>query len=258
MRLDLELVKRNIFESRNKAKDAIINGKVYCDGKCIDKPAYEVDDNTLIECKDQLKYVSKGGLKLEKALQAFDIDLKKRVLLDIGSSTGGFTDCALQHGASKVIAVDVGVNQMHKTLRDNPQVLLYEDTDFRYLDSEILDDADIVSIDVSFISVTKLLEKLSTLKNISQIVCLIKPQFECGKEIASRYKGVIKSKIIHYGVVTSVVGAFNKAGFYLNNFSYSPLKGGDGNIEYLALFSKTNFSFTNIKEVIEQAFSELE
>ncbi len=257
MRLDLELVKRNIFESRNKAKDAILNGKVFCDGICIDKPSYEVNDNTLIECKEQLKYVSKGGLKLEKALQAFDINLKGRVLLDIGSSTGGFTDCALQHGVGKVIAVDVGVNQMHKTLRDNPQVLLYEDTDFRYLDSEILDDADIVSIDVSFISVTKLLEKLSTLKNISQIVCLIKPQFECGKEIASRYKGVIKSKIIHYDVVTSVVGAFNKAGFYLDNFTYSPIKGGDGNIEYLALFSKTNCSFTNIKEVIEQAFSEL-
>lgn len=257
MRLDLEIVKRGLLPTRSKAKDAILTGKVYYNGVCITKPSFEVEADSIIECKDSLKYVSKGGLKLEKAINDFGLNLKGQVLLDIGASTGGFTDCALQNGVSRVIAVDVGANQMHPLLRENPKIKLYENTDFRNMDFNLLSDVTIASIDVSFISVSKLNYRLRELNKLKTIVCLIKPQFECGKQVASKYKGVIKDKDVHYTVINSVIESFKQLGFEVANLTYSPITGGDGNIEYLALFQKTQPSVIDIKNIIEDAFRTL-
>ena len=205
-RIDIELVKRGIFETRNKAQNEIKNKIVYCNNICITKPAFDVTKNDIIEIKgEKLKYVSRGGLKLEKAIKEFNIDLNDKILIDIGSSTGGFSDCAIQNGIKKVYAIDVGTNQFDKNLRLNNKINLYENTDFRSVDNSIINDANIASIDVSFISVTKLTNKLKELTNLKEIICLIKPQFECGKETSDKYKGVPLNKEVHESVIKNVI-----------------------------------------------------
>lgn len=254
-RIDIELVKRGIFETRNKAQNEIKNKIVYCNNVCITKPAYDVTDTDIIEIKgEKLKYVSRGGLKLEKAIKEFNIDLKGKILIDIGSSTGGFSDCALQNGIKKVYAIDVGTDQFDKTLRLNNKINLYENTDFRNIDNNIINDANIASIDVSFISVTKLTSKLKELTNLKEIICLIKPQFECGKEISDKYKGVPLNKEVHKSVIENVIKSFKDNNYYINSFTSSPIKGGNGNIEYLAYFKRDKERSINIEKVVNKAF----
>lgn len=254
-RIDIELVKRGIFETRNKAQNEIKNKIVYCNNICITKPAFDVTENDIIEIKgEKLKYVSRGGLKLEKAIKEFNIDLKDKTLIDIGSSTGGFSDCALQNGIKKVYAIDVGTDQFDKNLRLNNKINLYENTDFRSVDNSIINDANIASIDVSFISVTKLTNKLKELTNLKEIICLIKPQFECGKETSDKYKGVPLNKEVHESVIKNVIKSFKENNYYINNITSSPIKGGNGNIEYLAYFTKNNESKIDIQKIINEAF----
>lgn len=254
-RIDIELVKRGIFETKNKAQNEIKNKIVYCNNVCITKPAYDVTDTDIIEIKgEKLKYVSRGGLKLEKAIKEFNIDLKGKILIDIGSSTGGFSDCAIQNGIKKVYAIDVGTNQFDKTLRLNNKINLYENTDFRNIDNNIINDANIASIDVSFISVKKLTSKLKELTNLKEIICLIKPQFECGKEISDKYKGVPLNKEVHKSVIENVIKSFKDNNYYINSLTSSPIKGGNGNIEYLAYFKRDKERSINIEEVVNKAF----
>lgn len=254
-RIDIELVKRGIFETRNKAQNEIKNKIVYCNNVCITKPAFDVTNTDIIEIKgEKLKYVSRGGLKLEKAIKEFNIDLKDKTLIDIGSSTGGFSDCALQNGIKKVYAIDVGTDQFDKTLRLNNKINLYENTDFRNIDNNIINDANIASIDVSFISVTKLTSKLKELTNLKEVICLIKPQFECGKEISDKYRGVPLNKEVHKSVIENVIKSFKDNNYYINNLTSSPIKGGNGNIEYLAYFKRDKERSINIEEVVNKAF----
>lgn len=254
-RIDIELVKRGIFETRNKAQNEIKNKIVYCNNVCITKPAFDVTDTDIIEIKgEKLKYVSRGGLKLEKAIKEFNINLKDKILIDIGSSTGGFSDCALQNGIKKVYAIDVGTDQFDKTLRLNNKINLYENTDFRNIDNNIINDANIASIDVSFISVTKLTNKLKELTNLKEVICLIKPQFECGKEISDKYKGVPLNKEVHKSVIENVIKSFKDNNYYINSLTSSPIKGGNGNIEYLAYFKRDKERNINIEEVVNKSF----
>ena len=258
-RLDKELVARGLCPTRAKAQDLIKNGNVKVNGKVITKTGYEISSNDLIEIIDisTLKYVSRAGLKLEKAIEQFKLDLSNKVIMDIGSSTGGFTDCSLQHGASKVIAVDVGTNLMHESLRNNPQVELYEQTNIKDMPSEKFIDIDYITIDVSFVSLSKIFEKLATEKTSATIIALIKPQFECGKDIADKFKGVISSPAVHQQVIENVISMANGYGFKIQNLDYSPITGSDGNIEYISLFSNQSQanSNINIKNVISSAFN---
>lgn len=254
-RIDIELVKRGIFETRNKAQNEIKNKIVYCNNVCITKPSFDVTDTDIIEIKgEKLKYVSRGGLKLEKAIKEFNINLNDKILIDIGSSTGGFSDCAIQNGIKKVYAIDVGTNQFDKNLRQNNKINLYENTDFRNIDNNIINDANIASIDVSFISVTKLTSKLKELTNLKEIICLIKPQFECGKELSDKYRGVPLNKEVHSTVINKVIESFKENDYYINSLTSSPIKGGNGNIEYLAYFKRDNEKNIDIEKVINEAF----
>ena len=254
-RIDIELVKRGIFETRNKAQNEIKNKIIFCNNICITKPSFDVTDTDIIEIKgEKLKYVSRGGLKLEKAIKEFNIDLKNKILIDIGSSTGGFSDVAIQNDIKKIYAIDVGTNQFDKTLRLNNKINLYENTDFRNIDNNVINDANIASIDVSFISVTKLTSKLKELTNLKEIICLIKPQFECGKEVSDKYKGVPLNKEVHKSVIENVIKSFKDNNYYINSLTSSPIKGGNGNIEYLAYFKRDKERSINIEEVVNKAF----
>ena len=259
-RLDKELVKRNFVETRTKAQELIASGAVVVKGKVQTKTSFDVDENDEIELlnTEVLKYVSRGGFKLEKALDVFHIDVKNKIVLDIGSSTGGFTDCSLQHGAKKVVAVDVGTNIMHKSLRDNPKVELYENTNIKDLPHNKFLGVELIVVDVSFVSLESIVEKVNSENISADMICLIKPQFECGKEMATKYGGVIKSKTIHKKVLNKVVKFFNKNNYYLLGLDYSPIKGGDGNIEYIALFSnKINTNITvEVEKIVNVAFGQ--
>lgn len=259
MRLDNILVLKGLFKSRNKSQEAIKNGIVFCDGKQIKKPSFEVSLDTDIKIDGEvLPYVSRAGLKLEKAVTVFNLNFHNKVMLDIGSSTGGFTDCAIQKGVNKVVAVDVGSNVMEETLRCHEKVELYEQTDIRELDLNIANQCQIATIDVSFISVLKILPTLATFENIEEIMCLIKPQFECGKALADKYKGVILDKSVHKEVISNIIYEFKNYGYACIGLDYSPIKGGSGNIEYLAYFKKNKISkLVNIKSVVDKAFLEI-
>lgn len=256
MRIDICLVNLGYFKTRTKAKEAINSGIIYYGEKCINKSGFFVKDTNLVRIQGEIMpYVSKGGLKLEKALKEFNINLENKVMLDIGSSTGGFSDCALKNSVKSIIAVDVGTDVMDKSIRENSKITLFENTDFRDIDNQVLTDVEFITIDVSFISVIKLLDKIKELNNINEIVCLIKPQFECGKEIARKYKGIIKDKKVHLNVLSNVIKSFYNYGYYLNNLTYSPITGGDGNIEYLAYFKKEKRDFKyNSVNLVDTAF----
>jgi len=253
-RLDQELVERNLFKTRSKAAQAIKAGNIVCDGKKITKCGYEVTNDTKIEIVGEvLQYVSRGGLKLEKAIRTWKIELKDKIMLDIGSSTGGFSDCAIQNGIKKVFAIDVGRDQFDTELAKNPKICLMEQTDFRDITEEKIKDANLITIDVSFISVTKLLNKISQLTNVKEIICLIKPQFECGKEIADQYRGIILNSKVHQELIEKIVNAFCEIYFDCQGITCSPIQGGDGNIEYLAYFQKKKVeSLINEKSKVEE------
>ena len=233
------LVNLGLFESRTRAANAVRDGAVFYDNKQITKPSFDVENPDLISVRGAvMPFVSRGGLKLAHALDTFHIDMAGRRMIDIGSSTGGFSDVALRAGVGHIVAVDTGTDQMHKSLRNHPQIDLHEQTDFRDLDDALLTDIDIATIDVSFISVTKILDKLATLPKLRDVVCLIKPQFECGPEISARFRGVIRDEAVRAQTVETVTAAFAAHGFECRGVTQSPIEGGSGNIEFLAHFVK--------------------
>lgn len=240
-RLDMLLVQQGYASSREKAKAIIMSGIVFVDGQREDKAGASFDGAKVkIEVKGStLKYVSRGGLKLEKAIAAFAIVLQDWICMDIGASTGGFTDCMLQNGAAKVYAVDVGHGQLDWALRNDERVVCMEKTNFRYMQpADIEDVLDFASVDVSFISLTKiLLPARNLLKGGRQMVCLIKPQFEAGKEKVGK-KGVVREPKIHEEVICKVIDFADIAGFQIMGLSFSPIKGPEGNIEYLLFIQK--------------------
>ncbi|HIS56181.1 MAG: TlyA family RNA methyltransferase [Lachnospiraceae bacterium] len=234
-RLDVLLVNMGLAPSREKAKAIIMAGQVYVNGQKEDKAGSTFDIYAPIEVRGStLKYVSRGGLKLEKSIASFGVELEGKVCMDVGASTGGFTDCMLQNGAVKVFAVDVGHGQLDWKLRNDERVICMERTNIRYVTPEdVGEPVDFVSIDVSFISLTKVLEPVKALmKERGQIVCLIKPQFEAGREKVGK-KGVVRERSTHEEVIRQVMGYARSIGFAVLNLEFSPIKGPEGNIEYL-------------------------
>ena len=234
-RLDVLLVNRNLAESREKAKAIIMSGIVYVDGQKEDKAGTMFEDTVSVEVRGHtLAYVSRGGLKLEKAMTHFGVTLNGKICMDVGASTGGFTDCMLQNGAVKVYSVDVGHGQLAWKLRNDERVVCMEKTNIRYVTPEdIPDRIQFASIDVSFISLTKVLGPVKELlTDDGQIVCLIKPQFEAGREKVGK-KGVVREKSTHLEVIEAVIAFAKSIGFGILNLEFSPIKGPEGNIEYL-------------------------
>lgn len=235
-RIDVLLVEQGFFESREKAKAAVMAGLVLSGSERIEKPGMKVPRDVPITVKGAIHpYVSRGGLKLEKALKQFNIDLSERVMLDIGASTGGFTDCALQHGASYVYAIDVGYNQLDWSLRNDSRVNVKERVNFRYMTKEELDgpEPDFSSIDVSFISLKIILPPLlELLHRPADIVALIKPQFEAGREKVGK-SGVVRDSKVHLEVLETVLKEAVSLGFTVEELTFSPITGGEGNIEFL-------------------------
>ena len=239
-RLDVLLVEKGLAPSREKAKAIIMAGIVYVDGNKEDKAGTTFPENAVIEVKGKtLPYVSRGGLKLEKAMQKFPITLSGKVCMDVGSSTGGFTDCMLQNGATKVYAIDVGHGQLAWKLRNDERVVCMEKTNIRYVVPEDIDElAAFSSIDVSFISLTKvLLPVKNLLTEDGQVVCLIKPQFAAGREKVGK-KGVVRDRAVHEEVIRMVMDYASSIDFYPLALDFSPVKGPEGNIEYLLFLSK--------------------
>ena len=239
-RLDVLLVKRNLAESREKAKALIMSGIVYVNGQKEDKAGTTFEETAPIEVRGStLKYVSRGGLKLEKAMDRFGVRLDGKICMDVGASTGGFTDCMLQNGAVKVYSVDVGHGQLAWKLRNDERVVCMEKTNIRYVTPEdIADPIGFASIDVSFISLTKVLGPVKALlEDNGQIVCLIKPQFEAGREKVGK-KGVVREQAVHLEVIDMVIDYALSIGFEALNLEFSPIKGPEGNIEYLLYLQK--------------------
>ncbi|MBM7552344.1 TlyA family RNA methyltransferase [Thalassobacillus pellis] len=237
IRLDTLLVEKGLIETREKAKRTIMAGLVYSENERLDKPGMKVEENIKLTVKGKLfPYVSRGGLKLEKALDVFKIELKDRIMIDIGSSTGGFTDCALQNGVKSSYAIDVGYNQLDWKLRNDPRVRVMERTNFRYVTADDLTEGipSFASIDVSFISLKLILPVLCTLlAESSDVVALIKPQFEAGREQVGK-KGIVRDPLIHKEVISAILTLAQEKGYHVAGLSFSPITGGDGNIEFLA------------------------
>lgn len=239
-RLDVLLVKGGFAESREKAKAIIMSGNVFVNNNREDKAGQTFDEKAIIEVRgNTLKYVSRGGLKLEKAMANFDVSIDGKICMDVGASTGGFTDCMLQNGAVKVYSVDVGHGQLAWKLRQDERVVCMEKTNIRYVTNEDIPDLiDFSSIDVSFISLTKVLGPVrNLLADNGQVVCLIKPQFEAGREKVGK-KGVVRDKKVHIEVIEMVVEFAKSIGFNVLNLDFSPIKGPEGNIEYLLHIEK--------------------
>ena len=262
VRLDVALVEGGFAESREKAKRLIMAGIVYVNNQKSDKAGNTVKPDDVIEVRGQaLKYVSRGGLKLEKAMEVFPIDLSGFICADIGASTGGFTDCMLQNGASKVYAIDVGYGQLDWKLRTDERVVNLERTNFRYVTREqIPEELDFASVDVSFISLSLILPVMRTLlKNGGSAVCLIKPQFEAGKENVGK-KGVVREKSVHIAVINKIIGLLEENKFSLLGLDFSPVKGPEGNIEYLCYIRKEDdfkIGDFSAEEVVEKSYEAL-
>ena len=265
-RLDVLLVERGLYETREKAKAAVMAGLVQVGGERCDKPGTKIAEDASITVKGELHpYVSRGGLKLEKALRVFGIDLNGRVLMDIGASTGGFTDCALQHGARLVYAIDVGYGQLAWSLRQDERVVVMERTNFRHMDPDDFEHErpDAASIDVSFISLKLILPVLYRfLKPGGDVVALIKPQFEAGKERVGKH-GIVREPQVHEDVLAQIGGFARELGFSLHGLDFSPITGGEGNIEFIAHLQKAEGGFDEegwlrrVAEVVEAAHREL-
>lgn len=259
-RLDVLLVDKGFFDTREKAKRSIMAGNVIVNEKKIDKSGtfIKVDDNLIIRVKGDLcPYVSRGGYKLEKAINSFEMDFKDKIVLDVGSSTGGFTDCSLQNKAKFVYAVDVGTNQLDYKLRNDPNVKSLENMHIKDLREEDLDSnkIDIIVMDVSFISIIKVIPHLKKFFNEKTcMMALIKPQFEVGKENINK-GGIVKNTSKHIEAIENIISAANEIGIYIQKLDYSPIKGGNGNVEYLSLFSLNKneeaINFENIKKIVK-------
>ncbi|NLM52553.1 MAG: TlyA family RNA methyltransferase [Firmicutes bacterium] len=231
-RIDVLLAEKGFFPSRSAARAAVMAGLVYVNGQKIEKPGTQVATDAALEVKELPRYVSRGGLKLEKALREFAIDLTGKTAIDVGASTGGFTDCMLQHGAQKVYSIDVGYGQLDWRLRQDERVVLLERTNIRYLSPEaIKDPVEFAAIDVSFISLALVLPVIQKL-GVPEIVTLVKPQFEIGKDRVGK-KGVVKKPEDHYEVLQNITAKAAELGYAVINATYSPIRGPQGNIEYL-------------------------
>ena len=262
-RLDILLVKKGLCPSREKAKASIMAGIVYVDGQKSDKAGNMVDEDADILVKSNIcPYVSRGGLKLEKSMKEWDLHLENKVCMDIGASTGGFTDCMLQNGATKVYAIDVGYGQLDYKLRIDERVVNMEKCNVRYLDPEtIAEPIDFISIDVSFISLKLIFPVCAkVLADDGQIVCLVKPQFEAGRDQVGK-KGIVRDKKVHQEVIENVIQYAADNGFYPVGLTFSPVTGAKGNIEYLLALSKAGemcYDVSCIQEIVENSHAELE
>ena len=263
-RLDIALFERGFAESREKAKALIMAGIVFVNNQKSDKAGNTVKPDDIIEVRGEtLKYVSRGGLKLEKAVESFNISLEGCVCADIGASTGGFTDCMLQNGAAKVYSIDVGYGQLAWKLRTDERVVNLERTNFRYVTREqVPDELDFASVDVSFISLYHIFPTLRTLlKEGGRAVCLIKPQFAAGRENVGK-KGVVRDKSVHIAVIEKIIGLIAENNFSLLGLDFSPIKGPEGNIEYLCFIEKDekseNRCEVNAAQVVELSYKALE
>ncbi len=262
-RLDILLVRQGLAPSREKAKAVIMTGNVYVNGQREDKAGASFEEEKIhIEVKGvPAKYVSSGGLKLEKAMETFEICLTDTICMDIGASTGGFTDCMLQNGAVKVYSVDVGHGQLAWKLRQDSRVICMEKTNFRYMQpADIEDRLDFASVDVSFISLTKILVPArDLLKERGRMVCLIKPQFEAGREKVGK-KGVVREPEIHEEVIRKIIVYTKQIGFAVKGLTFSPIKGPEGNIEYLVYLEKAEQSSSEEsfgEEAVEESTEQL-
>lgn len=256
-RLDVLLVQRHLVESREKAKTMIMTGNVFVNNQREDKAGTKVPIEAEIYIKNNpLPYVSRGGLKLEKAINEFGVKLEGKVCSDVGASTGGFTDCMLQNGAVKVFSIDVGYGQLAWKLRNDPRVVCMEKTNVRYLKPEdVGEPVDFVSIDVSFISLAKIFDAvLGILSDQGEVVCLIKPQFEAGREKVGK-KGVVRDAKVHHEVIMNVTDMVMEKGLQIKELGFSPIKGPEGNIEYLLYVSKVGHGFS--KEERDQLVDEI-
>ncbi|WP_234120115.1 TlyA family RNA methyltransferase [Clostridium hydrogenum] len=265
-RLDLLLVKKGMFESRERARASIMAGEIYVDNIRIDKCGEKVKEDSNIEFKgEKMPYVSRGGYKLEKAMKSFNINLNSKICFDIGASTGGFTDCMLQNGAEKVFAIDVGYGQFAWKLRTDPRVVCMERTNVRYVTEEQIGmHGDFASIDVSFISLKKVIPAVvNLLDEDGEVVALIKPQFEAGREKVGK-KGVVREPEIHIEVINGVVQFLKESNFAIIGLDHSPIKGPEGNIEYLIYFSKNKnllngeFNDEEVNLIVEKAHKNLD
>lgn len=264
IRLDQYLVQHGLIQSRERAKALIMSGVVFVNEQKVDKAGEMIKEDAKVEVRGHdIGYVSRGGLKLEKAMTHFSISLDGMVCMDIGASTGGFTDCMLQNGAKKVYSVDVGYGQFAWKLRQDPRVVCMEKTNIRYVTPEDIDDVlDFASVDVSFISLTKVLPAAyALLKDGGQMVCLIKPQFEAGREKVGK-KGVVRDKAVHEEVIERIITFALENGFSVHHLEYSPIKGPEGNIEYLVHIEKSDEAIkeesVDIHAVVEAAHGELD
>lgn len=251
-RADVILFEKGLVESREKAKRVIMEGSVFVGSQRIDKPGEKLDEDVEIFIKENpITFVSRGGLKLEKAINLFNIKLKDKVAMDIGASTGGFTDCMLQSEASKVFAVDVGYGQLDWRLRNDPRVIVMERTNIRNVTKEDIGESlDFISIDVSFISLKLVLPVAKELlKDNGELIALIKPQFEAGKEKVGK-KGIVRDKNIHFEVVKSIVEFSKELGFGVNGISFSPITGATGNIEFLIYLINNGEDSIDDKEIL--------
>jgi 23S rRNA (cytidine1920-2'-O)/16S rRNA (cytidine1409-2'-O)-methyltransferase len=260
-RLDVLLVQKGFFPSRERAKAEIMAGNIYVDDRMLDKPGTSVSIDSKIEIKGKiLPYVSRGGLKLEKALSVFNIVPEGKVAIDAGASTGGFTDCLLKKGAIKVFAVDVGYGQLDYSLRNDPRVVVLERTNARYLNFEdIGEEVDIITADLSFISLSLVFEPFNKLlKSDGNLVVLIKPQFEVEKQEVGK-NGVVRSRELHVKAIIKVFGSANQNNFFEWGLDFSPITGPKGNIEFLGWFKKypRQDGIINIEKVVENAHSQL-
>lgn len=260
-RLDVLLVERGLQESRQKAQATIMSGLVYVNHQKVDKVGTTVANDAEIEVRgNALRYVSRGGLKLEKAMKTFDLRLADFICGDIGASTGGFTDCMLQNGAKKVYAVDVGYGQLDWKLRNDERVVCLERTNARFLDHEIIpDELDFASIDVSFISLKLILPAVNkVLKDGGHVASLVKPQFEAGREKVGK-KGVVRDPAVHLEVLQNYLQHAKESGFTVLGLTYSPIRGPEGNIEYLGFLEKGEWQEKefDLKALVEESHSEL-
>lgn len=264
-RLDILLVKKGFFESRERARASIMAGEIFIDDKRYDKCGEKVKETSNIVFKGEtMPYVSRGGYKLEKAIKAFQINLKDKICFDIGASTGGFTDCMLQNGAKKVFSIDVGYGQFAWKLRNDSRVVCMERTNIRYVKEEDIGErGNFASIDVSFISLKKVIPAvLDLLVDMGEVIALIKPQFEAGREKVGK-KGVVRDPEVHKEVIEGISNFLIEKNLNIIGLDYSPIKGPEGNIEYLIYFNKNNnicsdFSLEDIEQVVKKAHGQLD
>ena len=254
IRLD-NLVSKNENISRSRAQTLIKEGKVDVEGKVVTKPSFLLDENSQISLNIQENYVSRGAYKLKKALEVFDVTVREKIVLDMGASTGGFTQVALENGAKKVYSVDVGKGELSKQLDQDERVVNMEQTDIRFLTTEMVGDTQIVVGDLSFISLKHILPKINMLFGKIECVLLFKPQFECGREIAQKSHGIVKDKAVHKNLLKEFFEELKIYDYKLSDITFSPIKGKSGNVEYLLHLNGNGKKKVDITKVVEDAFN---